>query len=245
MVRIKALSVARQVFLQDFFGVAGLECSGWGALTLAEALFRVARAAEHTSEVAATYATRTLVSNGTNSWAGGMLRDAGATMTMEAWARNEGSGTYSHPWTASPALIIPRLLMGLAPIEGAAGDAWRVVAIRPFPTAVLPEAALTYPSPRGLFSVSFRASLGRWGDHDSSSQRAATGGAVVQLNVTVPGNTGARACLPTYLLPGYGSGRCSTLLDVALTDVPLQLEGAMLCWPHELSGVHQIELRCV
>lgn len=224
--------------------MTGLECSGWGALTLAEALFRVARAAEHTSEVAATYATRTLVSNGTNSWAGGMLRDAGATMTMEAWQRDEGSGTYSHPWTASPALTIPRLLMGLAPIEGAAGDAWRVVAIRPFPTAVLQEASLAYPSPRGVFLVTFRASLERWDGRNSSSERAATG-AAVQLNVTVPGNTGARACLPAYLLPGYGSGRCSMLLDAAMTAVPLQLEGAMLCWPHELSGVHQIELRCV
>jgi hypothetical protein len=33
-------------------------------------------------------AVSTLVGHGTNSWAGGMLRDAGATMTTEAWARD-------------------------------------------------------------------------------------------------------------------------------------------------------------
>ena len=35
-----------------------------------------------------------------------MLQDAGATMTMEAWAPDEGSGTYSHPWTASPTRML-------------------------------------------------------------------------------------------------------------------------------------------
>jgi hypothetical protein len=104
----------------------GLECSGWGMLTLAEALVRIARTAtsaatssstsadtpagmpadtsadtsadvtadvtETASEDAATFMTSLLVSSGRNSWAGGMLRDAGATMTMEAWAMDEGSG---------------------------------------------------------------------------------------------------------------------------------------------------------
>lgn len=227
----------------------GLECSGWGALSLAEALFKIARvadaaepvAAAQTSEAAATFATRALVGNGTNSWAGGMLRDAGATMTMEAWAPDEGSGTYSHPWTASPALTIPRLLMGLGPLEGYVGDAWRVVGIRPFPTAALSEAALVYPSPRGLFAVAFRAVLARW---SSDSAEAAAGGATVSLNVTVPGNTGAVACLPAYLLPGYGEGSCSVLLDDVAALAPLHAEGALLCWPHELSGSHRILVRC-
>jgi hypothetical protein len=221
----------------------GLECSGWGALTLADALFRTARASVHTSEAAATFATRALVGTGTNSWAGGMLRDADATMTTEAWDREQGSGTYSHPWTASPALIIPRLLMGLAPLEGVEGDAWRVVGIRPFPTAVLPQAALSYPSPRGIFAVAFRASLGRW-SNDSQRKRVAASGALVQLNVTVPGNTGARACLPAYLLPGYGAGSCSVRLDEAWAPTALQAEGALLCWPHELSGSHRITVQC-
>lgn len=172
-----------------------------------------------------------------------MLDDADATMTMEAWALDEGSGTYSHPWTASPSIIVPRLLMGLAPIEGEAGDAWRVVAIRPFPTAILQEAALSYPSPRGVFVVRFRASLDRWDESRVFSPRAPTS-ATVMLNVTVPGNTGARVCLPKYLAQGYGSGRCSTTLDETPAQVSLQPEGAMLCWPHELSGVHRIAVRC-
>ena len=227
--------------------MAGLECSGWGALSLAEGLFRIARVGSlRVSESAATYATRTLISNGTNSWAGGMLRDADATMTTEAWSRAEGSGTYSHPWTASPALIIPRLLMGLAPIEGVLGDAWRVVAVRPFPTAVLPEATLSYPSPRGVFVVAFRASLGRWNPSHHFRHNTQTGSqtAVIQLNVTVPGNTGARACLPKYLAPGYDDGQCSVWLDGSTVHLPWQVEDAMLCWPQELSGAHQIVVRC-
>ena len=71
--------------------------------------------------------------------------------------------------------------------------------------------------------------------------------AAVQLNVTVPGNTAARVCLPAYLAPGYAEGRCSVSLDRMLLvhdDVPLQREGALLCWPHELSGAHSITVRC-
>ena len=142
----------------------GLECSGWAALPLAEALFRAARAVPGAlGEAAATFVVGALTGKGTNSWAGGMMRDAGATMTMEAWSSDEGSGTYSHPWTASPALIVPRLLMGLAPLEGVGGDAWRAVGIRPFPTSALPAAALTFPSPRGTFVVSFSAWRKDWG----------------------------------------------------------------------------------
>jgi hypothetical protein len=68
--------------------------------------------------------------------------------------RPEGSGTYSHPWTASPALTVPRLLCGLAPAAGVGGDAWRQVEICPFPTSAVPRAWLSYPSPRGTFVVS-------------------------------------------------------------------------------------------
>jgi hypothetical protein len=70
--------------------------------------------------------------------------------------------------------------------------------------------------------------------------------AQVWLNVTVPGNTGARACLPAYLLPGYSEGGCSALLDEVPASAPLRLqpEGALLCWPHELSGSHRITVRC-
>ena len=218
----------------------GLECSGWGAQPLAEALFRTARTAGQGSEAAATFATRTLVSTGVNSWAGGMLRDADATMTTEAWNREQGSGTYSHPWTASPALTIPRLLMGLAPLDGVDGDAWRVVSIRPFPTAALPEAALVYPTPRGVFAVAFRASLARWAGTNASP--VAVAGDTIVLNVTVPGNTGARACLPAYLMPSAGG--CSVLLDGAPAPAPLQVEGALLCWPDELSGTHSIVAQC-
>lgn len=74
----------------------------------------------------------TLTSSGANSWLG-MLKQ-NATMTMESWQQapleEQGGGTFSHPWTAAPAYIIPRFLMGVRPLE----DGWRRVAIRPLPS---------------------------------------------------------------------------------------------------------------
>ena len=60
-----------------------------------------------------------------------------------------GGGTFSHPWTAAPAWIIPRFLMGLRPLA----DGWRRVAIRPLPAKALASASielLTLRGPLGL-----------------------------------------------------------------------------------------------
>lgn len=78
-----------------------------------------------------------------------------ATMTMESWTQPpyeaEGGGTFSHPWTAAPALVIPRFLMGVRPIE----DGWRRIAIRPLPVSKLTQAAMTVLTPRGNVTISF------------------------------------------------------------------------------------------
>lgn len=59
---------------------------------------------------AVTFCHDTLVNNGSNSWLGMIAQNA--TMTMESWPGG-GGGTFSHPWTAGPARVIPRFLMGV------------------------------------------------------------------------------------------------------------------------------------
>ena len=60
------------------------------------------------------YCYETLTNAGGNSWLGMIAQNA--TMTMESWQQPpfepQGGGTFSHPWTAAPAYIIPRFLMG-------------------------------------------------------------------------------------------------------------------------------------
>merc|ERR1712070_324284 len=133
-----------------------------------------------------------------------------ATMTMESWMLppflDEGGGTFSHPWTASPAFIIPRYLMGVRPLME--GGGWDRVAIRPLPPSKLGSAAMMVPLLRGQIHMSFSA--------DPSS---------FTLNLTVPGATGADVCLPAYLYPQ--TPRCALFLQGE--PVPHREAGALLC----------------
>ena len=126
------------------------------------------------------YCHDTLTNNGGNSWLG-MIRQ-NATMTMESWQQppfqNQGGGTFSHPWTASPAFIIPRYLMGVRPLQAA----WARVAIRPLPARNLTSADVNILTGRGRLHLSFEIG--------ETSFRA---------NVIIPGNTFAQVCLPRYL----------------------------------------------
>jgi hypothetical protein len=179
-----------------------------------------------------------LTGTGTNSWYGMLHRDGNnASMTMEAWARDQGSGTYSHAWTAAPAYIIPRLLMGVAPLPGV--DAFRSFTVHPLPSPAVPAAAVTIPSPRGRIAVSFVASFPAAGDTGAAAGRL---GRLVELHVAVPGNTQAQVCVPAYLVPAGcglqvdpGPGAVAGVIcDRAGTTVGAG--GAMLCCPNALAG---------
>merc|ERR1712038_1759321 len=94
------------------------------------------------ADIALNYMTR----EGNRSWIA-MMDDWNATMTMEAWSPfdNPPSNhtgmegiTWSHPWCSAPVNIIPRLLMGIQPIE----PAWSRIAIRPKPST-LPSVNIT------------------------------------------------------------------------------------------------------
>ena len=166
----------------------GLMTSGWMTGFMLEGLYLAAgEVNEGALDLAAVsaaveYCHATLVNDGQNSWLG-MLKQ-NATMTMESWTQPpwepEGGGTFSHPWTASPARIIPRYLMGVRPLE----DAWRRLSIRPLPARALASAQLQMTTLRGVVSLSFKALPSAF-----------------EANFTVPGNTQAQVCMPRYLFP--------------------------------------------
>ncbi|MGC4064994.1 MAG: family 78 glycoside hydrolase catalytic domain [Polyangiaceae bacterium] len=81
----------------------GMACSVYGAAFLLDALFEARNG---------TTALGLLTSTGTSSWLN-MIQD-GAGATAEAWDSTLKSNlTYSHPWAASPAFLIPEGLFGI------------------------------------------------------------------------------------------------------------------------------------
>lgn len=167
---------------------------------------------------AAAFCYNTLVNEGENSWLG-MMRVGNATMTMESWPGG-GGGTYSHPWTASPAWIIPRYLMGIRPLA----DGWERIAIRPLPVPSLTSGNISVLTPRGAVNLGFSLS--------SSS---------IATSITVPGNTFAEVCLPRYL---FGSGaQCSATMGGS--TISTNDAGGLTCLRSDLGGGHyDIVLHC-
>ena len=146
-----------------------------------EGLYRMA-AADATSG-AADFAFEVLTRGGHRSWM--EMIAANATMTTEHWYGTfgaHGTHTWSHPWSASPARIIPQWLMGVRPLE----RAWRRIAVHPQPGSKLARASMQVPTLRGEVGLSFAREL--------------AAGSAFALNLTIPGNTIAEVCLPAALL---------------------------------------------
>lgn len=115
-----------------------------------------------------------LTSTSTASWMN-MLR-LGAGATAEAWDPSLKSNlTYSHPWAASPAFLIPSGLFGIEPLE--AGYARFRVAPQP---GTLDRASVTMPTVRGRIGAAF--------DHAPSGS--------LRLAVRIAGNTTADVRIP-------------------------------------------------
>jgi alpha-L-rhamnosidase len=75
----------------------------------------------------------------------------GAGSTMEAWTPAlKPNLTYSHPWAASPAFLVPQYLFGVSALT----PGWGTVLIRPQP-ASLASGSVQVPTARGEVSVSF------------------------------------------------------------------------------------------
>jgi alpha-L-rhamnosidase len=149
----------------DYVASRGMACSVYGAAFLGSGLYRAGRADA---------ALDLLTSSGTASWLN-MIR-LGAGGTAEAWDPSlKNNLTFSHPWAASPAFVIPAGIFGIEPIDAG----YARFRVRPQPGS-LEHARITVPTVRGSVGVAF--------DHAPSG--------AFQLAVQVPGNTQADLSIP-------------------------------------------------
>lgn len=148
-----------------FIRSKGMACSVYGAQYLLEALYRSGQA---------DHARTLMTASGDRSWAH-MVYDVGTTITLEAWDnRYKPNQDWNHAWGAAPANVIPRLLMGVEPVE----PGFRRIRIRPQPGG-LERASLDLPTVRGTVHVDFVSGTRRF-----------------ELNVRLPANSTAEVQLP-------------------------------------------------
>ncbi|MFT4122598.1 MAG: family 78 glycoside hydrolase catalytic domain [Microbacteriaceae bacterium] len=115
-----------------------------------------------------------LTASGTSSWLN-MIAD-GAGATAEAWDSSLKSNlTYSHPWAASPAYIVPTGLFGVKPTTAG----YQTFTVKPQP-GDLEYGSVTVPTVKGSIGVAFDQS----GDDG------------LEFAVNVPGNTAATVSIP-------------------------------------------------
>jgi hypothetical protein len=125
----------------------GMACSVYCAAYLLEALYDGGRPQA---------ALSLMTADTTGSWLHMIALGAGST--MEVWdPALKANLTYSHPWAASPAFIVPRYLFGVQALT----PGWGTVLIHPQP-ASLTRGSVQVPTPRGEVSVAFTASGGRF-----------------------------------------------------------------------------------
>ena len=149
----------------DFIKSKRMACGVYSSNYLLEALY---------DNDEADYALSLLTDSTDRSWLN-MIR-VGATMTTEAWDNKYKSNNgWSHAWSASPAHIIPRKIMGIEPAEPGFGK----INIRPRP-GNLTEAKTKMPTIRGDIDVDFKQEPGK----------------SLELNVTIPANTTADVYMP-------------------------------------------------
>lgn len=197
------VSPERMPKVAEFIRSKGMACSVYGAQYLMEALYR-AGLAEH--------ARKLLTAPGDRSWA--HMLDVGTTITLEAWDNKyKPNQDWNHAWGAAPANVIPRLLMGVEPLE----PGFRKIRIRPQPGG-LERASLELPTVRGTVHVSFRSTPERF-----------------TLNVQVPANSTARVYLPRL------GPSAAVTVDGARRSAPVE-DGAFVL-DGVGSGGHVLEVR--
>jgi hypothetical protein len=152
----------------------GMACGVYAANYLLEALYNAGEGQ---------YALDLMTSETDRSWMN-MIK-TGSTMTTEAWDVKYMPKLmgWSHAWSASPAHIIPRKLLGIEPGEAGFGK----IIIKPQP-GNLKHAAMKLPTIRGEILASFKQEYG----------------VSFELNISIPTNTTAKVSIPkiaeNYLL---------------------------------------------
>lgn len=149
----------------EFIKSRGMACSVYGAQFLLEALYGVDE--DET-------ALRLMTNEGNRSWPH-MVYDIGSTVTLEAWdPKFKPNLDWNHAWGAAPANVIPRLLVGVEPIE----PGFRTVRVRPR-IAGLSSVSAEIPTVRGGIKVSVERDEMRY-----------------RLRCAIPANTTAMIHLP-------------------------------------------------
>jgi hypothetical protein len=125
-----------------------------------------------------------LTCNGTNSWLAMVAQ--GATTTMEAWHPDEKPNlTWSHPWAATPAWAVPRLLFGVEPME----PGFRRLRLRPQP-GPLAAGNATVPTLAGPVTLAFTQAFRPAAQPFWPSS--------ITVTFATPGGVGTQLCLPYY-----------------------------------------------
>jgi len=155
----------RKPSVVKFIKSRGMACSVYGAQHLLEALYEADEADT---------ALRLMTALDDRSWPH-MIHNVGSTITLEAWdKRYKPNLDWNHAWGAAPANIIPRLLVGVEPIE----HGFKKIRIRP-QIGWINNLSARVPTIRGEISVSI------WKDS-----------AGYHLRCRVPANTRAEVHLP-------------------------------------------------
>jgi alpha-L-rhamnosidase len=145
-----------------------------------------------------------------NSWCN-MIKQ-GATVTMEAWTREEKPNlSWSHPWATAPASAIVQGLMGIQATQ----PAFKHFEVRPQPGS-LAQASIKLPTLPGFIEASIQNAESEF-----------------QLSLVVPGNTQATACLPRM-----GNADKSVTVDGAA--VSGHFDGDFVCVDNLGSGHHTV-----
>ena len=143
----------------------------------------------------------------------------GAGSTMEAWTPAvKPNLTYSHPWAASPAFLIPQYVFGVSALT----PGWGTVLIRPQP-ASLTSGSVQVPTARGEVSVAFTRSGARFtAELDvpaTATAEVALPGVRAGQTVWVDGMPQRAAARPAKRRPagclGRWAGRCHGRLRLA------------------------------
>ena len=164
---LSAVPEKYQASVISYIKSKGMACGVYSSNYLLEALFNYGQS---------DYAITLLTSDSDRSWLN-MIR-VGATMTTEAWDNKYKSNNgWSHAWSASPAHIIPRKIMGIEPLE----PGFRKIRIKPQP-AMLEHAEMKCPTIGGDVLMSFV----------QKRQQSFT------MNLTIPAGTTADVYLPFW-----------------------------------------------
>lgn len=151
----------------DFVQSRGMACSVYGAQYLLESVYDAGREE---------YGLELLTATHDRSWAH-MLYTVGSTITTEAWDNKyKENQDWNHAWGAVPANAIPRLLMGIEPLE----PGFSRIRIRP-QLASLSHAFITTPTVCGPVRLEVSQAQGAW-----------------RAKVEIPANTTAEFHVPSH-----------------------------------------------